>query len=617
MPTDLSPLWISLRTAAVSTVLAFISGIAAARLMNAYRGRARGLLDGLLILPLVLPPTVVGFFLLLLFGRRSWLGHLLSEAGIAIAFSWPATVVAATVVAFPLMYRTTLGAFEQVNPNLLDAARTLGAGEWRTFRRVLLPLAWPGVLAGTVLAFARAMGEFGATLMLAGNIPGRTQTMPLAVFFAVEGDDNRRALAWVAALVAISLAGIAAMNYWKDSPWARRTAAWAHPARLLATNGEAAPALALTRRTQASGARGHLEAEIYKTLPGFTLQVSLRTSGGVLGLLGASGSGKSLTLRALCGLETLREGRIVLNGRVLYDSHKGIRLRAAERRVGMVFQDYALFPHLTVHQNIAFGLHHRPAQERARRVAEWAALAGIAPLLHRYPSELSGGQRQRVALARALAMEPEALLLDEPFSALDTHLRHQLEEQMRAILSGFGGVTIFVTHDRNEAYRLSGQLLALSSGRVAASGTGPQLFERPGSVDVARLTGCKNIAPFRIVGPGRIQVDQWNCRLRVAGPLIGLTHVGIRAHDVRFVEAPEGENTFPCWPAGSLDSPFETTVYLRLGRPSAPDDPPYLEAEIPRDAWAAVRDRPQPWHVRLDPARLLLLEENRNSAELS
>ncbi len=619
MPADLSPLWISLRTSVVSTALAFVTGIAAARLVSGYRGRARGLLDGVLILPLVLPPTVVGFFLLLLFGRRSWIGQILAQAGIALAFSWPATVIAAAVVAFPLMYRTTLGAFEQVNPNLLDAARTLGAGEWRTFRRVLLPLAWPGVMAGTVLAFARALGEFGATLMLAGNIPGRTQTMPLAVFFAAEGGDNSRAVAWVATMVALSLGGIAAMNHWRaagplpgmpfgsgsDASVAQE--APGQGADLAAVPLAPARRDALARREQPPGACGELAAEIHKTLPGFQLSVRLEARGGVLGLLGASGSGKSLTLRSICGLETLRKGRIVLNGRVLFDSREGIRLRPAERRVGMVFQDYALFPHLTVAQNIAFGLAHQPAEERARRVGEWARLAGIAPLLDRRPAELSGGQRQRVALARALAMEPEALLLDEPFSALDTHLRHQLEEQMRQILAGFGGVTIFVTHDRNEAYRMADQLVALASGRVAASGTRQELFERPGSVEVARLTGCKNIAPLRVVGPGRIQVDDWNCRLRVAGPLIGMTHVGIRAHDVQFVDGPEGENTFPCWLAGWLDSPFETTLYLRLGQAPEPGDPPRLEADMPRDAWAALRARSQPWHVRLEPGSLLLL----------
>ena len=489
MPADLSPLWISLRTAVVATALAFVSGIAAARLVSAYRGRWRGLLDGMLILPLVLPPTVVGFFLLLLFGRRSWIGHALAQIGIAIAFSWPATVIAAAVVAFPLMYRATLGAFEQVNRNLLDAARTLGAGEWRTFRRVLLPLAWPGVMAGAVLAFARALGEFGATLMLAGNIPGRTQTMPLAVFFAAEGGDNARALAWVATLVALSLAGIAAMNYWTPQ---RR----AIPRRIPLRPPETDAPLALAPRPPASSAAGQLEAEFHHKLPGFTLRVSFHSSGGVLGLLGASGAGKSLTLRALCGLESPREGRIVLNGRVLFDSRKGIRLRPAERRIGMVFQDYALFPHLTVEQNIAFGLAHRPPEERARKVSEWARLAAIEPLLHRFPAELSGGQRQRVALARALAMEPEALLLDEPFSALDAHLRNQLEERLRELLAGFRGITVFVTHDRNETYRLSDRMVVLAAGRVAASGTPREIFERPGTVEVARLTGCKNIAPL-------------------------------------------------------------------------------------------------------------------------
>ena len=602
MPTDLAPLWISLRASVPATALAFFTGIAAARVVSGYRGRLRGVVDGVLILPLVLPPTVVGFFLLLLFGRRSWIGHLLAEAGIAIAFSWPATVIAAAVVAFPLMYRTTLGAFEQVNPNLLDAARTLGAGEWRTFQRVLLPLAWPGVIAGTVLAFARALGEFGATLMLAGDIPGRTQTMPLAVFFAAEGGDNALAAIWVAIMVAMSLAGIAAMNYWSGTASRNRAAA-----PTLAASRAQDAAIALPIRLPIAPRRGQLEAEIHKTLPGFTLHVSLRTESGVLGLLGASGSGKSLTLRSICGLESLREGRIVLNGRVLFDSKTGIRLRPAERRVGMVFQDYALFPHLTVARNIAFGLAHRPTEERTRRVDHWARLAGIAALLDRYPGELSGGERQRVALARALAMEPEALLLDEPFSALDAHLRHHLEDQMREVLAVFGGVTIFVTHDRDEAYRLSEQLVALDSGRVAASGAPREIFAHPGTVEVARLTGCKNIAPLRVVGPGRIQVDEWNCRLRVEGPLIGMTHVGMRAHDLRLVKTGGEENTFPCWLVGAIDSPFETTLYLRLAEPPAPGDPPQLEAEVPRDAWTALRAQPQPWYVRLNPERLLLL----------
>ena len=211
---DISPLFISLATTCAATIATFFLGLYAAKQMFGMEGRFRVWIDGLLTLPLVLPPTVVGFFLLLVFGRHSFIGRALSEIGITIVFSWPATVIAATVVAFPLMYRTALGAFEQVNPKLLDAARTLGASEGRVFRRVLLPIAAPGVLAGTVLAFARALGEFGATLMLAGNIPGRTQTMPMAIFSAVEDGNMPLAFLWVSLIVVLSV-GIIRLLHWK------------------------------------------------------------------------------------------------------------------------------------------------------------------------------------------------------------------------------------------------------------------------------------------------------------------------------------------------------------------------------------------------------------------
>lgn len=174
-------------------------------------------IDGIFLLPLVLPPTVVGFFLLLLFGRNGPLGKLLLRMDTTIVFSWPATVIAAAVVAFPLMYLTARAALEQVEPRLLQAARTLGASEWRVFREVALPLAWPGILAGTILAFARALGEFGATLMVAGNIPGRTTTIPIAIYFAVEDNDISNALFWCAIDAAISLALLAALYYWSHA----------------------------------------------------------------------------------------------------------------------------------------------------------------------------------------------------------------------------------------------------------------------------------------------------------------------------------------------------------------------------------------------------------------
>jgi len=213
---DMLPLWTSLKTAVSATFLAFILGVAAAKLMSAYQGRFKSLLDGVLILPLVLPPTVVGFLLLVLFGKHGPLGQFLASLGTTVIFSWSATVIASTVVAFPLMYRTTLGAFEQVDPNLLDAARTMGVPEGSIFTRIIIPLAWPGIAAGTILAFARALGEFGATLMLAGNIPGKTQTIPLTIFFLVESGQRTNAACWVLIIVIISLATIAGLHYWTN-----------------------------------------------------------------------------------------------------------------------------------------------------------------------------------------------------------------------------------------------------------------------------------------------------------------------------------------------------------------------------------------------------------------
>ena len=211
---DLSPLWISLATSLTATAITFVVGLAAAAWRERYTGPAMALMDGIFLLPLVLPPTVVGFLLLLLFGRHGPLGKLLLQFGATIVFSWPATVIAAAVVAFPLMYLTSRAALEQVEPALLQAARTLGASEWRVFREIALPLAWPGVLAGTILSFARALGEFGATLMIAGNIPGKTETIPIAIYFAVEADETQRALAWCAVDVVISLALLSGLYYW-------------------------------------------------------------------------------------------------------------------------------------------------------------------------------------------------------------------------------------------------------------------------------------------------------------------------------------------------------------------------------------------------------------------
>lgn len=210
---DLSPLWLSLRVALLATLITFCLGLLAARLVAAMR-RGRGVLDGLLTLPLVLPPTVVGFFLLVVFGKNGFLGDLLSRIGAPVVFTWGGAVIASIVVSFPLMYRTARGAFEQMDQNLLSAGRTLGMSERTLFFKVMLPNSIPSVMAGTVLAFARALGEFGATIMLAGNIPGKTQTVSIAIYTAVQGGNWDIAYRWMLIIVSISLLTIVLMNAW-------------------------------------------------------------------------------------------------------------------------------------------------------------------------------------------------------------------------------------------------------------------------------------------------------------------------------------------------------------------------------------------------------------------
>ena len=210
---DLSPLWISLKVALPATIFTFVLGICAARTVVKLK-HGQAVLDGLFTLPLVLPPTVVGFFLLLAFGKNSLVGQFFSQFGFSFIFSWQGAVIASTVVSFPLMYRTVRGAFEQINPEYLYAARTLGMTERKIFRKIMLPLAWPGILAGTILSFARALGEFGATIMIAGNIPGNTQTMSVAVYTAVQAGDRESAFLWVMIIVCFSFVMMLALNFW-------------------------------------------------------------------------------------------------------------------------------------------------------------------------------------------------------------------------------------------------------------------------------------------------------------------------------------------------------------------------------------------------------------------
>jgi molybdate transport system permease protein len=377
--------------------------------------------------------------------------------------------------------------------------------------------------------------------------------------------------------------------------------------------------LATEKRTQtevcATKNNMSLEVSIEKSVAGFRLAVEFSTDGTPLGLLGPSGSGKSMTLRAIAGLETPDRGRIVLNGRVLFDSAKHIDVPARDRRIGLLFQNYALFPHLTVSENISFGLRRLPETERNRRVAEQIAAVHLNDLAERYPATLSGGEQQRVALVRALATEPAALLLDEPFSALDTYLRSALERQLREVLARYSGSTLFVSHNLEESYRVCETLVVLANGRVAAHGPKEEIFRHPPTLEVARVTGCKNFSRARLLSDGLVEATDWKCALRVAQKFATPpAHIAIRAHHIR-VHSPQNtaiensENTFPCWLAATTETPFRVTLDLSVGGPPAAAGDFQLQAEVFKQEWETFRNLPQPWVVELAADRLFLLQD--------
>jgi molybdate transport system permease protein len=358
-----------------------------------------------------------------------------------------------------------------------------------------------------------------------------------------------------------------------------------------------------------------LEVAIEKEVAGFRLAVEFSADGTPLGLLGPSGSGKTMALRAIAGLETPDRGRIALDGRVLFDSERGIDVPARERRVGLLFQNYALFPHLTVAANVSFGMGRIAPDEKQRRVAEQLNSVHLEALAERYPATLSGGEQQRVALARALAIEPAALLLDEPFSALDTHLRGALERQLREILGSYRGATVFVSHNLEEAYRVCEKLVVLSKGSVAAQGPKEEIFRHPPTLEVAQVTGCKNFSTARRFADGRVEALDWGCTLRVAQEFAQAPqHVAIRAHHVRIhpprqASGDNRENIFPCWLAAMTETPFRVTLDLRIGAPPASPADFHLQAEIFKQEWESFRNLPQPWAIELAADRVFLLPD--------
>lgn len=351
-----------------------------------------------------------------------------------------------------------------------------------------------------------------------------------------------------------------------------------------------------------------LIVDIQKQLPSYSLNVAFDLEEAALGILGSSGSGKSMTLRCIAGIETPTNGTIILNNQILYDSRQGINLPSRDRNVGFLFQNYALFPHLTVAQNIAYGLKGRSKNAVKRQVLEQLDRVKLVEMGARYPHQLSGGQQQRVALARALAPDPDVLLLDEPFSALDTHLRSELEKQLIKTLSNYRGLTLFVSHNLEEAYRVCQNLLVLSAGEVVAAGQKQTIFDHPDNLTVAQLTGCKNYSRIQPMADQKIYALDWNCTLQTVEPISSrYTYVGMRPHQITFPTTSDHPNTVPAWLAWTSETPHRMTLYLKLGEQPIDFDDYHLQAEVFKEKWEDLKDRPLPWFTSLEPLKLLLL----------
>lgn len=316
-----------------------------------------------------------------------------------------------------------------------------------------------------------------------------------------------------------------------------------------------------------------LEMNVRKRLGDFTLDVRLQHPGGITGILGVSGCGKSLTLQMLAGVRTPDAGRIVLNGRVLFDSTAGVNLAPQKRHMGYLFQNYALFPTMTVAQNIACGIPRAvPRSQRMTHVREWMAKVQLDErLLSARPQQLSGGQQQRVALARALISCPEILLLDEPFSALDSYLRERMVTDVKEALRQGNGEALLVTHNRDEAYELCRNLAIMDHGRILDSGSVKDLFASPRTRMGAIVTGCKNIESAEKKGPCEIYVPKWNICLKTAMPVPdSVCAVGLRAHHL----SPDvDENRHSIEIVEEIEEPFAWIIrfrYVGASRQSVP-----------------------------------------------
>ncbi|MFE0193306.1 ABC transporter permease [Streptomyces sp. NPDC058989] len=474
--------------------LSLLLGVPLAWLLARVSFPGKALVRSLVLLPMVLPPTVGGVALLLGFGRRGVLGPWLEDTfGIVLPFHTSGAVVAATFVAMPFLVISLEGTLAGLRPRYEETAASLGASPVRVFCTVTLPMVAPGLAAGAALTWARALGEFGATITFAGNLPGTTQTLPLQVYLLLQ-DSPEAATSVSLLLLVIAMAVLICLRgRWTGATTGRP----ARDVRAAEDTDLPAPSATAGEPTATPSAPARERWPLHADVTGFNQLTLDAEPGTTIAVVGPNGAGKTTLLRALLGLTPRAHATLRLGDTDV------TTLPPHRRGVAWVPQDGALFPHLSALSNTAYGLRaHGTARAEARRAArQWLDRLGVGHLAHRRPAQLSGGQAQRVALARALAARPRLLLLDEPLAALDQTTRAHVRHTLRSHLAGFGGVCLIVTHDPVEAVSLADRVLVLDDGRALQDAPPAEVTRHPRSPWVARMLG-RNAWPGVATGDG-------------------------------------------------------------------------------------------------------------------
>ncbi|MEU9251875.1 ABC transporter permease [Streptomyces sp. NPDC048270] len=556
--------------------LSLLLGVPLAWLLARVEFTGKALVRSLVLLPMVLPPTVGGVALLLGFGRRGLLGPWLEETfGVTLPFHTSGAVVAATFVAMPFLVISLEGALGGLRQSYEETAASLGASPVRVFFTVTLPMVAPGLIAGAALTWARALGEFGATITFAGNLPGTTQTLPLQVYLLLQ-DEPEAATSVSLLLLAIAMGVLIALRgRWTGTPAARK------PAGAPPTAEEpSAPAPASPRDSAAAAPAEAGHWSLHAAVTGFNRLTLDAEPGTTIAVVGENGAGKTTLLRALLGLTPRAHAELRLGDTDV------TALPPHRRKVAWVPQDGALFPHLSALANTAYGLRaHGVGRTEARLDAQaWLDRLGVGHLAARKPAQLSGGQAQRVALARALAARPRLLLLDEPLAALDQTTRAHVRHTLRTHLAGFGGVCLIVTHDPVEAVSLADRVLVLSDGQTLQDAPPSEVTRHPRSPWVARMLG-------RNAWPGTASAHGLD--LAAGGRLVVAEALPEGAQALAII-APEAVSVHRDRPGGSPRNVWPgtvrevTAVGSRLRVLIAPQDAPDLVAEITPEAAAEL-----------------------------